>query len=91
MQLNFEKGADGSLGDLLRTTKGKCLFQDDAGHGQVCSPLCNARVHVFHAEKDQHRNLDLRETKDAGIGVFAKARHTQGDSRRSVQRRSALI
>lgn len=70
MQLNLQKGANGSLGDLLQTTKGKCLFQADAGHGQVCSLLCNAGV--FHAEKDQRGNLDLCETEDMGIGVFAK-------------------
>lgn len=69
-QLNFENGIKGSLGDLLGTTKGKCLFQADSGHGQVCGPLCNPGV--FHAEKDHHRNLELRETKEIGIGVFAK-------------------
>lgn len=69
-QLNFDNGGKRSLGDLLRTTKGKCLFHADAGHGQVCGPLCNTRM--FHAEKDHHKSLDLRETKDMGIGVFTK-------------------
>lgn len=69
-QLNFDNGGKRSLGDLLQTTKGKCLFHADAGHGQVCGPLCNTRV--FHAEKDHHNSLDLRETKDMGIGVFTK-------------------
>ncbi|KAK7728769.1 PHD finger protein 6 [Diaporthe eres] len=33
-QLNFDDGINGSLGDLLWTTKGNCLFHADAGHGQ---------------------------------------------------------
>lgn len=48
-QLNFDNGINGSLGDLLRTTKGKCLFHADAGHGQVCGPLCSPGV--FHAKR----------------------------------------
>lgn len=68
--INFEDGVQGSLGNLLWTTKGRCLFQADAGHGQVCSPLCNPGV--FHAEKDHHSSLELRETKEMGIGVFTK-------------------
>lgn len=70
MQLSFENGGKRSLGDLLRTRKGKCLFHADAGHGQVCGPLCNTRM--FHAKKDHHNSLDLRETKDMGIGIFTK-------------------
>ncbi|KAG6356427.1 hypothetical protein INS49_015815 [Diaporthe citri] len=66
-QLSF---GDASLGDLLWTKKGRCLFHADAGHGQVCGPLCSPGV--FHAEKDHHSNLELRETREIGIGVFTK-------------------
>lgn len=69
-QLNFDNGINGSLGDLLRTAKGKCLFHADAGHGQVCGPLCNPGV--FHAQRDHHSSTELRETKEMGIGVFTK-------------------
>lgn len=68
--LNVENEIKGSLGDLLWTTKGKCLFQADAGHGQVCGPLCNPGV--FHAKNDHRSNLELRETREMGIGVFTK-------------------
>lgn len=69
-QFDLGDGFEASLDDLLRTTKGKCLFHADAGHGQACGPLCNPEV--FQAEKGYNSTLELRETRDMGIGVFAK-------------------
>lgn len=69
-QFDFEDGIEASLDDLLRTTKGRCLFQADASHGQICGPLCNPEV--FQAEKGYQSTLELRETREMGIGVFAK-------------------
>lgn len=69
-QIYSDHGDQESLGNLLRTAKGKCLFHAEVGHGQVCGPHCIAEV--FHAEKDYHRSLELRETKEMGIGVFTK-------------------
>lgn len=69
-QFDFEDGIEASLDDLLRTTKGRCLFHADASHGQVCGPLCSPDV--FQAEKGYHGALELQETRDMGIGVFAK-------------------
>lgn len=76
MQLHDGHGGQGSLGNLLQTVKGKCLFHADADHGQVCSPRYNAGV--FDAEKDYNRSLELRGTRDMGLGVFTKQAIPEG-------------